>query len=224
PPDDPDRPLKGILWTLLALATLAFWASVRSLPWLDGAGDKELTGRELLEGMPAAALGAGGVLLLVFVAAVTLCTRPDALLPGTALASALLALHAAPVALGREPTPVDGALYSKTAGFLAEATGLDGPGPLLRWAPLVCMLLCLVPLWLLLAGAGGWWSWSGRWGVLYLIAVGGWVWRDQLAPFTPLLLAALVVLVLLLPLGRAAVRAAAGALPHRRQPHDRSRD
>ncbi|MFI9819875.1 lipopolysaccharide biosynthesis protein [Streptomyces sp. NPDC052013] len=224
PQVDPDRTLRGVLWALLGLATLAFWMSVRALPWLDGAGEKELTGRELLEGMPAAALGAGGVLLLVFVAAVTLCTRPDALLPATALGSALLALHAAPVALGREPAPVDGALYSKTAGFLAEAVGLEGPGPLLRWTPLVCMLLCLVPLWLLLAGAGAWLSWPGRWGVLYLIAVGGWVWRDELAPLTPLLLVALVVLALLLPLGRAAVRAAAGALPDRRQPNDRSRD
>ena len=224
PAEDPDRLIKGLLWALTGLATLAFWWSVRGLPWLRGGGDKELTGRELLEGMPLPALGAGAVLLLVFVASVTLCTRADALLTGTALGSALFALHAAPAALGREPASLDGALYERTARFLAGALGLDGPGTLLRWAPLVCTLLCLVPLWLLLAGAGGRLSWAGRWGVLYLIAVGGWVWRDELAPHTPLLLAVLTVLVLLLPLGRAAGRAVAGALPGRRRPNERSRD
>ncbi|GAA1422660.1 hypothetical protein GCM10009601_24530 [Streptomyces thermospinosisporus] len=224
PAEDPDRPLKGLLWALIGLATLVFWWSVRDLPWLRGGGDAELAGRELLEGMPLPALSAGAVLLLVFVASVTLCTRADALLTGAALGSALLALHAAPAALGREPAPLDGALYERTAGSLAEALGLDGPGTLLRWAPLLCTLLCLVPLWLLLAGAGGRLSWPGRWGVLYLIAVGGWVWRDELAPHTPLLLAFLTVLVLLLPLGRAAGRAVAGALPDRRRPNERSRD
>ncbi len=146
-------------------------------------------------------LTAGGLLLVVFVAAVTLCTRRDPWLPGTALYAALLALYVAPAALGREPRPVDGALYVKTAGFLADTVGLDGPETLLRWAPPVCQLLCLVPLWPLLASAGGRLTWPGRWGVLYLVAVGGWVWREALAPVAPPLL---VVLVLLLLLRRAA--------------------
>jgi hypothetical protein len=133
----------------------------------------------------------------VFVAAVTLSTRRDPWLPGTALGAALLALYAAPVALGREPRPVNGALYEKTAGFLADAVGLDGPEPLLRWVPPACQLLCLVPLGLLLARAGGRLTWPGRWGVLYLVAVGGWVWRDALAPLAPPLLVALTLLLLL---------------------------
>ncbi|HEX5567501.1 MAG TPA: hypothetical protein VFY14_11355, partial [Streptomyces sp.] len=87
--------------------------------------------------------------------------------------------------------------------------GLDGPGPLLRWTPAVCLLLCLVPLWPLLACAGGRLSWARRWGVLYLVAVGGWVGRDVLAPAAPVLL---VVLVLLVPVFRAV---AASALPDR---------
>ncbi|MEV5463561.1 lipopolysaccharide biosynthesis protein, partial [Streptomyces cellulosae] len=81
------------------------------------------------------------------------------------------------------------------------------PEPLLRWAPPVCQLLCLVPLWLLLGYAGGRLTWPGRWGVLYLVAVGGWVWRDTLAPLAPPLLAVLAVLVLLLPLLRRAASA-----------------
>lgn len=226
--DADDRRLSGILWALLGLATLVFWTSVRELPWLGGSRGDEPTGRALLEGLPLTALAAGGVLILVLVASVTLRTRPDARLSGTALASVLVALHAAPVALGREPDPVDGALYARTAGFLAETLGLDGPAPLLRWAPLVCQLLCLVPLSLLLASAGGRLSWPGRWAVLYLVAVGGWVWRDALAPVAPPLLVLLVVLhivvvvlVLLLPPRRALPLPAP---PRRGQQDGRSRD
>ncbi|UOB10946.1 lipopolysaccharide biosynthesis protein [Streptomyces sp. HP-A2021] len=223
-PAEPDqepqeRRLRGALWSLLGVATVFFWAPLRDLPWLDGAGEAALTGRQLLEGLPLPSLTAGGLLLVVFVAAVTLCARRDPWLPGTALCAALLALYAAPVALGREPRAVDGALYVKTAGFLADAFGLDGPEPLLRWAPPVCQLLCLVPLWLLLASAGGRLTWPGRWGVLYLVAVGGWVWREELAPVAPPLLAVLVVLVLLLPLCRRA--ASAMGRPHRRHPNGR---
>ncbi|MFE5756325.1 lipopolysaccharide biosynthesis protein [Streptomyces massasporeus] len=201
-PGEPDqdlreRRLSGALWGLLAVASLFFLAPLRDLPWLDGASRAALTGRQLLESLPLPSLTAGGLLLVVFVAAVTLSTRRDPWLPGTALAAALLALYAAPVALGREPRPVDGALYEKTAGFLADALGLDGPEPLLRWGPPACQLLCLVPLGLLLARAGGRLTWPGRWGVLYLVAVGGWVWRDTLAPLAPPLLAALALLLLL---------------------------
>ncbi|MFF5314981.1 lipopolysaccharide biosynthesis protein [Streptomyces massasporeus] len=209
PPHEPGEPeqepqerrLRGALWSLLAVACLFFLAPLRDLPWLDGASRAALTGRRLLEGLPLPSLTAGGLLLVVFVAAVTLSTRRDPWLPGTALTAALLALYTAPVALGREPRPVDGAFYERTAGFLADAVGLDGPEPLLRWAPPVCQLLCLVPLGLLLARAGGRLTWPGRWGVLYLVAVGGWVWRDALAPLAPPLL---VALALLLPLHRAA--------------------
>ncbi|MEU9572835.1 lipopolysaccharide biosynthesis protein [Streptomyces massasporeus] len=209
PPHEPREPdqepqerrLRGALWGLLAVACVFFLAPLRDLPWLDGASRAALTGRRLLEGLPLPSLTAGGLLLVVFVAAVTLSTRRDPWLPGTALTAALLALYAAPVALGREPRPVDGALYEKTAGFLADAVGLDGPEPLLRWAPPVCQLLCLLPLGLLLVRAGGRLTWLGRWGVLYLVAVGGWVWRDVLAPLAPPLL---VVLALLLPLRHAA--------------------
>ncbi|MFJ8463129.1 lipopolysaccharide biosynthesis protein [Streptomyces swartbergensis] len=227
-----ERRLRGALWGLLGVATVFFWAPLRDLPWLDGATEAALTGRQLLEGLPLPSLTAGGLLLVVFVAAITLCTRRDSWLPGTALSAALLALYAAPVALGREPRPVDGALYVKTAGFLADAGGLDGPEPLLRWAPPVCQLLCLVPLWLLLASAGGRLPWPGRWGGLYLVAVGGWVWREPLAPVAPPLLAVLAVLVLLLPVCRRAAsamgpthrRKSAMALPHRRRPNGRPSD
>ncbi|CAL9472631.1 lipopolysaccharide biosynthesis protein [Streptomyces sp. Tu 3180] len=198
PPDeDPDRRLRGVLWALLGLATLVFWASTHGLPWSGGSGGTALTGRQLLDGLPLPARAAGGLLLLVFVASVTLCGRPHPWLSGTALGSALVALHAGPAALGWEPGPVDGALYSAAAGFLTEALGLDGPDPLLRWAPAVLQLLCLVPLGLLLARVGGRPTWPWRWGVLYLVAVGGWVWRQELAPVAPPLFAGLVGLVLL---------------------------
>ncbi|MEU2538321.1 lipopolysaccharide biosynthesis protein [Streptomyces iakyrus] len=205
PPHDPGEPdeeprerrLRGALWSLLGVAVVFFWAPLRDLPWLDRASEAALTGRQLLEGLPLPSLTAGGLLLVVFVAAVTLSTRHDPWLPGTALGAALIALYAAPAALGREPRPVDGALYERTAGFLADAVGLSGPEPLLRWAPPLCQLLCLVPLGLLLASAGGRLPWPGRWGVLYLVAVGGWVWRDALAPLAPPLLVALTLLLLL---------------------------
>jgi O-antigen/teichoic acid export membrane protein len=213
PAERGERWLRGALWSLLAVATVVFWAALRGLPWLDGvstAGGTGLTGRRLLEGLPSPALVSGGVLLVVFVASVTLCAGRDAWLPGAALGSALLALHAAPAALGWEPRPVGGALYDGVAGFLAEAVGLDGPGPLLRWGPPALWLLCLVPLWLLLAHVGGRLSWAVRWGMVYLVAVGGWVWRETLAPAALPALTVLTVLVLLVPFGRAA---AAKTLP-----------
>ncbi|QEU87162.1 hypothetical protein [Streptomyces viridosporus] len=222
-----ERRLRGGLWALLGLTGLVFWASVRALPRPGAARGDELTGRQLLEGLPLTALAAGGTLLLVFVAAVTLCTRPDPWLPGAALGSVLAALHAAPAVLGREPRAAGGAWYAETAGLLADAVGLDGPGPLLRWGPPVCQVLCLVPLWLLLAHAGGRLSWPGRWGVLYLVAVGGWVGRDALASVAPLLLVALaaavplVPLVLLPPLRRAA---SAVASYRRGRPDGRTKD
>ncbi|MGW3590060.1 lipopolysaccharide biosynthesis protein [Streptomyces fungicidicus] len=200
PGDGYDLCLGRVLWALLGIATLVFWAAVPGAA--DGSAG-ELTGRRLLEGLPLPALVAGGTLILVFVASVTLRTRAEPWLPGAALGSALVALHTAPVALGRGPEPVGGTPYREAAGLLAETVGLDGPGPLLRWAPLVCQLLCLVPLWLLLASAGRGLSWQGRWGALYLLAVGAWVWRDALAPVAPPLLALLVVLhtaVVLVPL------------------------
>ncbi|MFJ8593146.1 lipopolysaccharide biosynthesis protein [Streptomyces sp. NPDC093598] len=220
-----ERRLRGALWSLLGVAVVFFWAPLRELPWLGGATVTELAGRQLLEGLPLPSLTAGGLLLVVFVAAVTLCARREPWLPGTALCAALCALYAAPVALGREPRPVDGAFYSQTAGFLADAVGLDGPEPLLRWAPPACQLLYLVPLGLLLASVGGRLPWQGRWGVLYLVAVGGWVWRDALAPVAPpllLVLVVLVVLVLVLPRWRRA--ASARGLPHRTEPNGPTAD
>ncbi|MFI5565881.1 lipopolysaccharide biosynthesis protein [Streptomyces sp. NPDC051740] len=204
---DPGRRIAGILWALLALATLVFWFSMRGLPWSDGAG--EPTGRRIPEDLPLSASAAGGVLLLVFVASVTLFGRPVPRLSGLALGSALLALHTAPVALGWRPEPVDGALYTDAARSLAEAVGLDGPGAVLRWAPLVFQPLCLVPLWLLLARAGGRLTWPVRWGVLYLVGVAGWVFREALAPVAPSLLVALLGLLLLsraVPAARLALR------------------
>ncbi|GAA2267799.1 hypothetical protein GCM10010415_36440 [Streptomyces atrovirens] len=207
PGTDPGRRVVGALWALLALAALAFWFSVRGLPWSDGAG--EFTGRRTLEDLPLSASAAGGVLLLVFVASVTLPGRPVPWLSGLSLTSALLALHITPVALGWRPEPVDGALYADAARSLAEAVGLDGPGAVLRWAPSVFQLLCLVPLWLLLARAGGRLTWPVRWGVLYLVGVAGWVFREALAPVAPPLLVALLGLLLLsraAPAARLALR------------------
>ncbi|MFI7350520.1 lipopolysaccharide biosynthesis protein [Streptomyces sp. NPDC049936] len=202
----PERYLRPALWLLSGAATVVFWAALRGLSWLDGTSGTggDLTGRELLRGLPLPALVAGAVLLVVFVAAVTLSVRPDPWLPGAALGSAVLALHAAPVALGREPDVVGGELYARAAGFLAEALGLDGPGPVLRWAPLVLQLLCLVPLWTLLTKTGGRLPWQGRWGVLYLAAVGSWLWRQELAPVAPPLLVLLVLAAVLLSVRRPA--------------------
>ncbi|MEU3945903.1 lipopolysaccharide biosynthesis protein [Streptomyces sp. NPDC029526] len=199
-PTDPDRLLRRALWGVLGLGTLVFWYSVRASAWLGGPSRDALTGQDLLHELPLPALAAGGVLLLVFVASVTLCLRPAPRLAGAALGSALVALHAAPIALGREPRPAEGPLYSEAAGLVADAVGLDGTGPLLRWTPVVCTLLCLVPLWQLLGCLGGRLSWARRWGVLYLVAVGGWVWQGALASVAPVLL---LVLVLLVPVVRA---------------------
>ncbi len=220
--DGRERWLRGVLWYLLAIATAVFWAALRGLPWLGGAsgasGDSgaELTGRRLLEELPWPAVVAGGLLLVVFVASVTLCTARTAWLPGAALGSALLALHTAPVALGWQPRAVDGAFYTRSAGALAETMGLSGPGPLLRWVPQVALLLCLVPLGLLLARTVGRLTWPGCWGVLYLVAVGGWVWRQALAPAALPLLAALAALAVLVGVAALAALAVLVRLPGRK--------
>ncbi|MFE5395374.1 lipopolysaccharide biosynthesis protein [Streptomyces sp. NPDC056568] len=231
----PERRLRSVLWVLVGVAATALLLSARGLPWLgdtSGAG-AEVTGRALLRGLPLPALVAGALLLVVFVASVTLCASPDPWLPGIALGAVVVALHAAPVALGHEPEPVGGTFYAEAARFLADATGLDGPGTLLRWVPLVLHLLCLVPLWSLLGAAGGRLSWQARWGVLYLVAVGSWVWRQELAPVAPPLLLLLVLGVLLLSLRRPASRAGpadrtdpAGRAesPHRTRPNGMTRD
>ncbi|MEU9264394.1 lipopolysaccharide biosynthesis protein [Streptomyces sp. NPDC048251] len=196
-----ERWVAGGLWGLLGVATAAFWTTaLRRLPWLDGPSEEMLTGRQLLAALPLTALVAGGLLLVVFVGAVTLRATRGALLPGAALGSVLLALYAVPFAFGREPSPVGGAWYAKAAGLLAEGMGLDGPEPLLRWAPPAVQLLGLVPLWLLLAGAERWLTWPGRWGVLYLVAVGGWVWRQELAAAAVPLFVVLVLAAVFLPL------------------------
>ncbi|WP_327184547.1 lipopolysaccharide biosynthesis protein [Streptomyces sp. NBC_01334] len=196
-----ERWVAGGLWGLLGVATAAFWTTaLRRLPWLGGPSEEVLTGRQLLAALPLTALVAGGLLLVVFVGAVTLRAARGPLLPGAALGSVLLALYAVPLAFGREPSPVGGAWYAKAAGLLAEGTGLDGPEPLLRWAPPAVQLLGLVPLWLLLGGADRWLTWPGRWGVLYLVAVGGWVWREELAPAAVPLFVVLVLAAAFLPL------------------------
>ncbi|MFC7999782.1 lipopolysaccharide biosynthesis protein [Streptomyces rochei] len=225
----PERLLRPALWLVLGIAAVVLLVAARELPWLGGGvTETRLTGRELLRGLPLPALVAGALLLVVFVASVTLCVATDARLPGAALGAAVLTLYAAPVALGREPEAVGGAFYIETAGFLAEAAGLDGPGPLLRWAPLVLQLLCLVPLWTLLAkAAGDRLSWQGRWGVLYLAAVAGWVWRAELAPLAPPLLLLLGLAALLLSLRRPVPAGTPDGTehdPHRTRPNGTSRD
>ncbi|MFE6422125.1 lipopolysaccharide biosynthesis protein [Streptomyces rochei] len=225
----PERLLRPALWLLLGIAAVVLLVAARELPWLGGGmTETQLTGRELLRGLPLPALVAGALLLVVFVASVTLCVATDARLPGAALGAAVLTLYAAPVALGREPEAVGGVFYTETAGFLAEAAGLDGPGPLLRWAPLVLQLLCLVPLWTLLAkAAGDRLSWQGRWGVLYLAAVAGWVWRAELAPLAPPLLLLLGLAALLLSLRRPVPVSTPDGTehhPHRTRPNGTSRD
>ncbi|MEV4227549.1 lipopolysaccharide biosynthesis protein [Streptomyces bobili] len=209
------RRLRAGLWSLLALATVSYVVSLRNLPWLGGrlsGGLAEpLSGRGMLGLLPGPALFAGGALLLLFVAAVTLRVRRDAWLPGTALGAVALALYAVPVALGREPRALGGAFYAQTADFFAQTLGLPGPDPLLRWVPPVCQLLCLVLLWLLLDRVdrrigdrpGGRLPWAARWGVVYLVAVGGWAGREALAPAALPLLGLLFLLVLLLSLHRA---------------------
>ncbi|MFI1702227.1 lipopolysaccharide biosynthesis protein [Streptomyces bobili] len=224
------RRLRAGLWSLLALATVSYVVSLRNLPWLGGrlsGGLAEpLSGRGMLGLLPGPALFAGGALLLLFVAAVTLGVRRDAWLPGTALGAVALALYAVPVALGREPRALGGAFYAQTADFFAQTLGLPGPDPLLRWVPPVCQLLSLVLLWLLLDRVdrrlgnrrfvdqrcgdrrfgdrpGGRLPWAARWGVVYLVAVGGWAGREALAPAALPLLGLLFLLVLLLSLHRA---------------------
>jgi hypothetical protein len=187
------------------VAALLFCSALRDLPWLSHtsrASQAALGGRELLDKLPIQASSAAMLLLLVYVAAVTLRAPGDPWLPGSALGAFTLAVYAAPAALGREPRPVGGAWYDRAAGSLADVLGLDGPGPLLRWAPPVLLMLCLVPLWSLLARTGSRLPWPGRWGVMYLAAVVGWAARQALAPYALPLFVLLVLTALLVSLRR----------------------
>ncbi|MFI6038725.1 lipopolysaccharide biosynthesis protein [Streptomyces sp. NPDC051315] len=209
------RWLRAGLWSLIGVTAVVFWAALRNLPWLGGYVEDglaaPLSGGGMLGRLPGPAIVAGVLLLVLFVAAVTLDVRHDTRLPGTALGVVALALYSVPVALGREPRPLGGTFYGETAAFFAQTLGLPGPDPLLRWVPPVCQLLCLVLLWLLLDRVGhrfgdrpgGRLPWAARWGVVYLAAVGGWAGREALAPLALPVLAVLFLLVLLLSLRRA---------------------
>ncbi|MFH8802549.1 lipopolysaccharide biosynthesis protein [Streptomyces sp. NPDC017936] len=219
------RWLRAGLWSLLGVAAAVFWAALRNLPWLGGHVDASLagplSGAGMLGRLPVPAVVAGLSLLVLFVAGVTLDLRRGTWLPGTALGVAALALHSVPVALGREPGALGGRFYRETAVFFAQTLGLPGPDPLLRWVPIVCLLLCPVPLWLLLDRVGdrfgdrlgGRLPWAAHWGVVCLAAVGGWAGRAALAPLAPPLLALLFLLVLLLSLHRAEPRPEPGHRP-----------
>jgi O-antigen/teichoic acid export membrane protein len=213
------RRLRAALWSLVGAAAVAFGVALRELPWLRGGGTgapaRPLGGRDLLALLPVPALAAGTTLLVLFVAGVTLCVRREAWLPGTALGAVALALYCVPVAFGREPTALSGTFSTQTAGFFAETLGLPGPEPLLRWVPPVCQLLCLVPLWQLLARLGGRLPWAARWGVVFLAAVGGWAGREALAPVALPVLLLLFLLVLLLSLHREEPPAEPDRDPHR---------
>ncbi|MEV6178361.1 lipopolysaccharide biosynthesis protein [Streptomyces sp. NPDC052015] len=209
------RWLRAGLWSLLGATAVVFSTALRDLPWLGGPVDDtlaaSLSGPGMLGRLPGAAIVAGLLLLVLFVATVTLGVRRDVRLPGVALGLVALALYSVPIALGREPRALGGTFYRETAAFFAETLGLPGAEPLLRWVPPVCQLLCLMALWLLLDRVGdrfgdrlgGRLPWAARWGVVYLAAVGGWAGREALAPLALPLLVLLFLLVLLLSLRRA---------------------
>ncbi|WP_443741670.1 lipopolysaccharide biosynthesis protein [Streptomyces fragilis] len=201
-----ERRLRVALWWLLGSAGVFYAAALRHLPWLDddprGAtrvravdADADRTAGEVLAALPGIALAAAVLMLLVYVAALTLRVPADAPLAAAALGVLVLALHAAPVALGLEPVPARAAGWWPGPG--------DGPlGEVLLWAPYACLVLGPVPLWLVL-------RWALRlpartcWWLLWPAAVLAWALRDTLAPAAPGLLAALLLL------------AAAGALTRR---------
>lgn len=208
--------LRTGLWTALWTASAVFVIGVWHLPWLRSSPappgmpattlpSPPLTGRAMLDALPLTAASAGLALLVVYVASVTLCLRQEPWLPGTALGAVAVGLYAVPVGLGREPEAVGGTFYTETARFFATAMGLGGPEPLLRWVPPLCLLLCVVGLWQLLARLGERLRlpWTVRWGAVYLAALGGWAWREPLAPAAPPLLASLFALVLALSIHRA---------------------
>ncbi|MER5479718.1 lipopolysaccharide biosynthesis protein [Streptomyces sp. NPDC002734] len=198
-----ERRLRVALWWLLGSAVVFYAAALRHLPWLDddprGAGrvrtvDGDRTAGEVLAALPGIALAAAVLMLLVYVAALTLRAPADGPLAAAALAALVLALHAAPVALGAEPPAV-------RAGWWPGPS--DGPlGEVVLWASYALLVLGLVPLWLVL-------RWVLRlpaetcWWLLWPAAVLTWAVRQALAPVAPALLAALLLL------------AAAGALARR---------
>jgi O-antigen/teichoic acid export membrane protein len=197
------RRLRVVLWWLLGAAAVAHAAALRRLPWLDDdprgaararAVHADRTAEEVLAALPGIALAAGVLMVLVYVAALTLCAPAAPRLAAAALAVLVLALHTAPVALGARPP---GGRAGRWSG------GVDGTlGQALLWAPYAFLALAPVPLWLVL-------RWALRlppetcWWLLWPAVVLVWALRDTLAPAAPALLAALLLL------------AAAGALAHR---------
>ncbi|MGW0928074.1 lipopolysaccharide biosynthesis protein [Streptomyces sp. NPDC002644] len=196
-----ERRLRVTLWWLLGSAVVFYAAALRNLPWsaadrtgTAGVGDAGRTAEEVLAALPGIALAAAVVMLLVYVAALTLCAPFDTRLTAASLTALVLALHTAPAALGTRPLAGGATWWSAT---------VDGPlAEVLRWAPHAFLALALVPLWLVLRRAlrlpaeTCWW-------LLWPAAVLGWALRDTLAPAAPGLLGALLLF------------AAAGALAHR---------
>ncbi|MEU6159057.1 lipopolysaccharide biosynthesis protein [Streptomyces sp. NPDC047130] len=196
-----ERRLRVALWWLLGSAVVFYAAALRHLPWSAadrtgraGDGDSGRTAEEVLAALPGIALAAALVMLLVYVAALTLCAPLDPRLAAAALTALVLALHTAPAALGTRPLAEHATWWSAT---------VDGPlGEALRWAPTAFLALGPLPLWLVL-------RWALRlpaetcWWLLWPAAVLAWALRDTLAPAAPGLLGALLLF------------AAVGALTHR---------
>ncbi|WP_246212324.1 lipopolysaccharide biosynthesis protein [Streptomyces abyssomicinicus] len=189
-----ERRLRIALWWLLGSAGVFYAAALRHLPWpaaddrsvgaRTGAVDTDRTAQEILAELPGIALAAAVLMLLVYVAALTLCAPADARLASAALATLVVALYSAPLALGTGPPPGRVAWWAGTAdGALAEV---------LRPAPYAFLALALIPLWLVL-------RWALRlpgetcWWLLWPAAVLTWALRDTLAPAAPGLLAALLL-------------------------------
>ncbi|MFI0787982.1 lipopolysaccharide biosynthesis protein [Streptomyces lydicus] len=205
-------------WALLAAGLALFWLPLRGL---GDAGLDRMNGLGLISVLPAATLAGVVVLVAAFAWALSL-PGPRRALPAAVLLTTVVALHALPAVLEREPrfptawqhlgfldylgrtgtaVPDLDARWSWPgffAGvrFVAGACGVTDFTEVLRWWPLALQLLCLAPLFLLLTAVRA--SRRAKWCAAWLFALCGWVGQDYFSPqgFTYLLYLVFVAILL----------------------------
>ncbi|MEU2155777.1 lipopolysaccharide biosynthesis protein [Streptomyces sp. NPDC019396] len=164
------------LWLLLVLAAALFWAP---LIRADGIGPGRLSGTELLHALPPVTVAAGVLLIVVYVAALSL-RRLCPELVTTALLTTVAALHTAPPLLGVRPRPAHGP-WLESLGLLDSFDSLESlpRGDVLAVLPFVLQLLCLGLVALSLAAVAVPARFTA--GALWVLAVVGWAAQDAFA-------------------------------------------
>jgi hypothetical protein len=199
-PSDPTERLPAVLLSLLVgLGVVLYWVPLR------GVNPRNVGGYGLIEVLPKTTLLGAAILVIAFVATLSL-KRPAPILLGAQIVVLVVSLHTLaqvmePIA--RFPTVwqhagfieyitrtggvapdlearFNWAAFFAMIGFITKAVGLNNIEPVLHWTPLVMQLLYLLPLAMIVRVMRA--NWRAKWFAVWLFPVANWVGQDYLAP------------------------------------------